>query len=150
MEEADEVDPVAQQIGAVNTLVRQPDGRLKGFNTDWSAAISAIEAGLLKHSTHSNQAGEAAWPASMKGLSGQRACRRAETAQTDQSRLDLWRASACVCCILDVGCDSKSGAHPVACQVHRGRQAAVLRHSPHAAQHMQLEAQLQTLGLQVV
>eukprot|EP00891_Asterochloris_glomerata_P000291 jgi/Astpho2/291/fgenesh1_pm.00010_%23_22_t len=46
MEAADEVDPVAQQIGAVNTLVRQPDGRLKGFNTDWSAAISAIEAGL--------------------------------------------------------------------------------------------------------
>ena len=46
LECADEVDPVAQQIGAVNTLVRQQDGTLKGYNTDWSAAISAIERGL--------------------------------------------------------------------------------------------------------
>ena len=68
MEAADEVDPVAQQIGAVNTLVRQPDGRLKGFNTDWSAAISAIEAGLRKRSRHGNQAGEAAWPTGLEGL----------------------------------------------------------------------------------
>ena len=67
MEAADDVDPVAQQIGAVNTLVRQPDGRLKGFNTDWSAAISAIEAGLRRHSTHSHQAGEAAWPTGVRG-----------------------------------------------------------------------------------
>lgn len=43
---ADEVDPVAQQIGAVNTLVRQPGGRLRGNNTDWSAAVAAIERGL--------------------------------------------------------------------------------------------------------
>lgn len=34
------------QIGAVNTLVRQEDGSLKGYNTDWSAAIAAIERGL--------------------------------------------------------------------------------------------------------
>lgn len=40
---ASEVDPVAKQIGAVNTLVRQPDGGLRGYNTDWQAAISAIE-----------------------------------------------------------------------------------------------------------
>lgn len=38
-----EVDPVAKQIGAVNTLVRQPDGTLKGYNTDYVAAIEAIE-----------------------------------------------------------------------------------------------------------
>ena len=37
------MDPVAQQIGAVNTLVRQPDGGLRGYNTDWQAAIHAIE-----------------------------------------------------------------------------------------------------------
>jgi 3-dehydroquinate dehydratase/shikimate dehydrogenase len=37
------VDPVAKQIGAVNTLVRQPDGSLKGYNTDYAAAIDAIE-----------------------------------------------------------------------------------------------------------
>lgn len=46
LECADEVDPIAQQIGAVNTLVRQQDGTLKGYNTDWSAAITAIEQGL--------------------------------------------------------------------------------------------------------
>eukprot|EP00897_Mesotaenium_endlicherianum_P002379 jgi/Mesen1/2169/ME000152S01252 len=37
--------PIA--IGAVNTLVRRPDGTLKGYNTDWGAAISAIEDGLV-------------------------------------------------------------------------------------------------------
>ncbi|GLC40828.1 hypothetical protein PLESTF_001042000 [Pleodorina starrii] len=43
---ASEVDPVARQIGAVNTLVRQSDGSYKGYNTDWLAAISAIERGV--------------------------------------------------------------------------------------------------------
>ena len=46
LECADEADPVAVQIGAANTLVRQPGGGLKAYNTDWSAAISAVEAGL--------------------------------------------------------------------------------------------------------
>ena len=41
-----QVDPVAAKIGAVNTLVRLPGGGWKGYNTDWLAAISAIEAGL--------------------------------------------------------------------------------------------------------
>lgn len=45
---AAEVDPVAARIGALNTLVKSNDGQLKGFNTDWSAAISAIEQGLLE------------------------------------------------------------------------------------------------------
>ena len=43
---ADEVDPIAARIGALNTLVRAEDGCLKGYNTDWSAAIGAIEQGL--------------------------------------------------------------------------------------------------------
>ena len=43
---ADEVDPLAQQIGAVNTLVRQPHGKLKGYNTDCSGGIAAIETAL--------------------------------------------------------------------------------------------------------
>jgi len=30
----DRLDPLAQRIGAVNTIVRQPDGSLTGFNTD--------------------------------------------------------------------------------------------------------------------
>ena len=38
--------PCLPQIGAVNTLVRQEGGGLKGYNTDWSAAIAAIEQGL--------------------------------------------------------------------------------------------------------
>ncbi len=41
-----QVDPLAAQIGAVNTLVRRKDGTLKGYNTDSLAALNAIEAGL--------------------------------------------------------------------------------------------------------
>ncbi len=37
---------MAERIGAANTLVRQPGGGLKAYNTDWSAAISAVETGL--------------------------------------------------------------------------------------------------------
>ena len=46
LEAAQEVDPVAARIGAANTLVRQRDGSLKAYNTDWSAAIEAVEEGL--------------------------------------------------------------------------------------------------------
>lgn len=40
---------MAAKIGAINTLVRGPDGRLKGYNTD-VAAISAIESQLSAES----------------------------------------------------------------------------------------------------
>ncbi|XP_022854482.1 bifunctional 3-dehydroquinate dehydratase/shikimate dehydrogenase, chloroplastic-like isoform X2 [Olea europaea var. sylvestris] len=43
----DEVDPVAKSIGAVNCVVRRPDGKLFGCNTDYVGAISSIEDGLL-------------------------------------------------------------------------------------------------------
>lgn len=43
MEGVDEMDEIATKIGAMNTVVKQADGRLKGYNTDWVAAISAIE-----------------------------------------------------------------------------------------------------------
>ncbi len=46
LEAAQDVDTVAARIGAANTLVRQRDGSLKAYNTDWSAAIGAVEAGL--------------------------------------------------------------------------------------------------------
>ncbi|KAI8473685.1 MAG: type I 3-dehydroquinase-domain-containing protein [Monoraphidium minutum] len=53
LEAATEADPVAAQIGAVNTLVKiAPDhgsdraGGWRGFNTDWHAAIGAVERGL--------------------------------------------------------------------------------------------------------
>ncbi|KAK3139929.1 hypothetical protein QOZ80_5AG0392790 [Eleusine coracana subsp. coracana] len=42
----DEVDPVAGDIGAVNTIIRRPDGKLVGYNTDYVGAISAIEDGI--------------------------------------------------------------------------------------------------------
>ncbi|KAI3828489.1 hypothetical protein L1987_02590 [Smallanthus sonchifolius] len=43
----DEVDPVAQAIGAVNCVIRrQTDGKLYGCNSDYVGAISAIEDGL--------------------------------------------------------------------------------------------------------
>lgn len=41
----DGVQPLAAKIGAVNTIVRR-DGALHGSNTDWSAAVAAIESGL--------------------------------------------------------------------------------------------------------
>lgn len=49
---------MAARIGAANTLVRQPGGGLRAFNTDWSAAISAVEAAL------------GGWPALLSGLRG--------------------------------------------------------------------------------
>lgn len=42
MPHLDEIDPVAQKIGAVNTVVND-DGVLKGFNTDWVGAKKALE-----------------------------------------------------------------------------------------------------------
>ncbi len=38
----DALDPVAQRIGAVNTVVND-GGKLTGFNTDWVGAIHALE-----------------------------------------------------------------------------------------------------------
>ncbi|KAL2620382.1 hypothetical protein R1flu_000587 [Riccia fluitans] len=43
---ADEVVPLAKDIGAVNTLVRKKDGKFVGYNTDCDGALSAIEDGL--------------------------------------------------------------------------------------------------------
>ncbi|GJN31871.1 hypothetical protein PR202_gb20324 [Eleusine coracana subsp. coracana] len=42
----DEHDPVAKSIGAINTIIRRPDGKLVGYNTDYIGAISAIEDGI--------------------------------------------------------------------------------------------------------
>ncbi|MBN2563441.1 MAG: type I 3-dehydroquinate dehydratase [Phycisphaerae bacterium] len=40
------IDPLAERLGAVNTLSLTTDGRLTGHNTDCAAAIDAIAAGL--------------------------------------------------------------------------------------------------------
>ena len=42
---ADELDPVARRIGAINTLVNR-DGALFGCNTDWMAAVRGLAAAL--------------------------------------------------------------------------------------------------------
>lgn len=47
MEFCNEVHPLAQAIGAVNTIIRRPkDGKLVGYNTDCEGSISAIEDAL--------------------------------------------------------------------------------------------------------
>ena len=44
MAAADEIEPLARRIGAVNTLQRRAGGRMFATNTDWTAGLSAIEA----------------------------------------------------------------------------------------------------------
>lgn len=41
----DSVDPLARTIGAVNTLVRQADGRIHGFNTDYMGFLGNLDQG---------------------------------------------------------------------------------------------------------
>ncbi|XP_010486142.1 PREDICTED: bifunctional 3-dehydroquinate dehydratase/shikimate dehydrogenase, chloroplastic isoform X2 [Camelina sativa] len=51
----DEVDPLANSVGAVNTIRRrESDGKLLGYNTDCYGAISAIEDGLRSSDDPSN------------------------------------------------------------------------------------------------
>ncbi len=42
MSALDSIDETSRKIGAINTIVTE-DGKLKGFNTDWLAAVSALE-----------------------------------------------------------------------------------------------------------
>ncbi|MBL7139283.1 MAG: shikimate dehydrogenase [Planctomycetes bacterium] len=44
MAAADEIEPVARRIGAVNTLHLRDDGTLFATNTDWTAGAASIEA----------------------------------------------------------------------------------------------------------
>lgn len=46
----DELDPLATSVGAVNTVVNR-GGRLKGYNTDSTAATKVIEEGLAEDGT---------------------------------------------------------------------------------------------------
>lgn len=39
----DSVDPLAQTIGAVNTLVREEGGRIRGFNTDYMGFLGNLD-----------------------------------------------------------------------------------------------------------
>lgn len=42
MELLDDIDPLAKQIGAVNTIVHQQNGRLVGYNTDANGLIASL------------------------------------------------------------------------------------------------------------
>lgn len=42
MELLDEIDPIARQIGAVNTYAKQPDGRLIGYNSDADGLLGSM------------------------------------------------------------------------------------------------------------
>jgi len=39
----DELDPLAEKMGAVNTVVRLSDGKLKGYNTDGAGFVHSLE-----------------------------------------------------------------------------------------------------------
>lgn len=39
----DEVEPLAKEIGAVNFILKMPDGKLKGFNTDGTGYAQSLE-----------------------------------------------------------------------------------------------------------
>jgi shikimate 5-dehydrogenase len=47
MEHLDDLDPKARQIGAVNTIVRTPQGKLVGYNTDGSGFLWSLTKPLL-------------------------------------------------------------------------------------------------------
>lgn len=47
MEHLDALDPKARQIGAVNTIVRTPEGKLVGYNTDGSGFLWSLTKPLL-------------------------------------------------------------------------------------------------------
>lgn len=42
MDLLDEIDPIAAQIGAVNTYAKQPDGRLIGYNSDADGLLASM------------------------------------------------------------------------------------------------------------
>lgn len=47
----DELDPVAREIGAVNTIKTGPDGKLTGFNTDYFGFMESIKPHLKPYHT---------------------------------------------------------------------------------------------------
>lgn len=53
MKYLDEIDPVAQKIGAVNTVVND-HGVLKGYNTDWLGIVTPLNMMLQSVETHYN------------------------------------------------------------------------------------------------
>lgn len=56
----DDIDEVAKEIGAVNTVKVQGDGKLKGFNTDVIGFDKLIEDILLHNDNHSDKSIKAA------------------------------------------------------------------------------------------
>lgn len=50
----DELDPLAEKMGAVNTVVHLPDGRLKGYNTDGAGFVHSLEEVIGKDKKEQN------------------------------------------------------------------------------------------------
>lgn len=48
----DALDPLAEAMGAVNTVVRQQDGTLKGYNTDGYGFVRSLEEAIGKAQKH--------------------------------------------------------------------------------------------------
>jgi 3-dehydroquinate dehydratase/shikimate dehydrogenase len=45
------IEPLAEKIGAVNTLIIRSDGKVKAYNTDYTAALEAIMSGMKINKT---------------------------------------------------------------------------------------------------
>ena len=45
----DELDPLAEKMGTINTVVKQPDGTYKGYNTDGYGATKSMELEGIKY-----------------------------------------------------------------------------------------------------
>ena len=45
----DRLDPLARKIGAVNTVVREADGKLAGYNTDVPGFLEPLQSELARH-----------------------------------------------------------------------------------------------------
>ena len=93
----DEIDPIAREIGAVNTFMQTEDGRLVGFNTDADGLVASMLRTLPGQSepflpTLVGQARAAAWArAARAGRRRSRWRRRSATARCC-SRTARWSA----------------------------------------------------------
>lgn len=85
LEYLDELDPLCRKMGSSNTVVKLPDGRLKGYNTDGTGFYTALtEAGIdvtkerFSASAAAAPAGPCAqcWPIMVRRRSGSRTCFR--------------------------------------------------------------------------
>ena len=63
LEYLDELDPLCAKMGSSNTVVKLPDGRLKGYNTDGVGFYRALEEAGVPSAERPSSASAAAEPA---------------------------------------------------------------------------------------